>query len=238
MNDDELITLLRSEPGRSDPLDPATVISGARRRRRARMVGAGAVASFAVAVAAGAGVVLGGNQTHEVPIGPPAVASTPPPPVLTPSARFTFRNTRPPIGTVPAKGEVPMAEHLSFATKGTQWAVISRVPGEPAYEPFGWRRTVGNTNLGDGTAMGIQSAGGVSSSVFRSSRVSTVVYTRGREAWYGKVNRLATIPGWVAVWADLTTAEEPGGQVSVFAYAADGTLIAQFPGGGQPPLVR
>jgi hypothetical protein len=234
MNDDELITLLRSEPGPVDPLDPATVISGAR-RRRARAVGVGAVASVAVVLAAGAGVVLGGHRTPETQFVPPPVASAPAP-VLTPSARYTFHNAEPPVGTVPAKGEVRMSDHLSFATRGTQWAVISRVPGEPAYEPFGWRKTVGNSNIGDGTSPGIQSAGGVSSSVFRSNRVSTVVYTRGRDAWYGTVNRLAGIPGWVAVWADLS--EATGGEVAVFAYAADGTLVGQFPGGAESPLVR
>ncbi|MGC4936442.1 hypothetical protein [Kribbella sp. DT2] len=237
MNDDELITLLRSE-GSMDPLDPVKVISGARRRRRrARAVGVGAVASVAVVLAAGAGVVLGGNGTRETQFVPPPVASAPAP-VLTPSARYTFHNAEPSIGTVPAKGEVRMTDRLSFVTRGTQWAVISRVPGEPVYEPFGWRKTVGNSNIGDGSSLGIQSAEGVSSSVFRSSRVSTVVYTQGRDAWYGTVNRLAGIPGWVAVWADRSEATGSGGQVSVFAYAADGTLVGQFPGGAAQPLVR
>jgi hypothetical protein len=235
MNDDELITLLRSEPGPGAPLDPAKVISGARRRRRTRMAGAGVAASVAVVLAAGAGVVLGRDGTRETQFVPPPVASAPAP-VLTPSARYTFHNTEPRIGTVPAKGEVRMSDHLSFATKGTQWAVISRVPGEPAYEPFGWRATVGNANIGDGSSLGIQTAGGVSSSVFRSNRVSTVVYTRGRDAWYGTVNRLAGIPGWVAVWVDLSKAT--GGDVSVFAYAADGSPVGQFPGGAAQPLVR
>ncbi|ADB29460.1 hypothetical protein Kfla_0336 [Kribbella flavida DSM 17836] len=236
MNDDELITLLRSAPEPAGPLDPSKVIAGAYRRRRLRVAAGGVVACAAVVAVAATGVVLGGGPARELPIAPP-VASTPSP-VLTPSARYTFRNTERPIATVPVTGEAPIAGHLFFATRGTRWAVISRAPGASPYEPFGWRKTVGNPNLADARQPGVQSVGAVQTSVFRGERVSTVVYTRGSEAWYGQVNRLAGIPGWIAVWADLKAASQaPGERVSVFAYSADGTLLARY-GDAPEPLLR
>ena len=137
-----------------------------------------------------------------------------------------------------AGAEVKIGPYLSFKTKGTQWAVISRRPGEPAYEPFGWRQTVGNANIGDGTDPGMQSVGGTVSSVFKSSQAATVVYTVGTKAWYGKIYRLAGITGWVESSAQVTPLTPQNSRSNgVFVYDAQGKLLKRF-GGGADPLAR
>ena len=158
---------------------------------------------------------------------------------------YAFRNQRPEVGVLAAGAQVKIGEHLYFKTRGTQWAVISRVPGEPEYEPFGWRQTVGNDNIGDGTSPGVQGVGLLRSSVFKSSKAATVVYTVGQKAWYGKVYRLAGIPGWVessvtTTGVDTTTAtpDPTGPSVSVFVYDAKGTLLTKFGDAKGDPLPR
>ncbi|TDO33743.1 hypothetical protein EV643_1319 [Kribbella sp. VKM Ac-2527] len=242
------------------------------RQRVIRLLATGLAAAAVAGVTIITAAVTGNNDQAAAGSSEPAVAgssgpagspnSTPTPPAIPAPAKekqagaitrkapkatkYVFQNERPEVGTLPAGGEVKIAEHLYFATRGTQWAVISRVPGEPEYEPFGWRRTVGNDNIGDGTSPGLQSVGPVTSSVFKNAKVSTVVYTRGNQAWYGKVYRLAGIPGWVESSADLTASDpEPkstpgpqGPDTSVFAYDAAGKLLAQFPDSKSNPLAK
>ena len=149
------------------------------------------------------------------------------------ATKYQFQNARPAVGTLAAGQEVKLGPGLYFKTKGTQWAVISRRPGEPAYEPFGWRQTVGNANIGDGADPGLQIADNVVTSVFRSETATTVVYTSGRKAWYGQIRRLAGIPGWVAATAAL-----PVDAQSVFAYDADGKLVGCLGDPKDDPLRR
>lgn len=151
------------------------------------------------------------------------------------ATKYRFQNTRPAVGTLAAGQEVKLGPGLYFKTKGTQWAVISRKPGEPAYEPFGWRQTVGNANIGDGTDPGMQSVGGTVSSVFKSSQAATVVYTVGTKAWYGKIYRLAGIPGWVESSAQVTPLTPQNSRSNgVFVYDAHGKLLSRFGGGADP----
>jgi hypothetical protein len=242
------------------------------RQRVIRLLATGLAAAAVAGVAIITAAVTGSNEPAVAGSSEPAVAgssepagapnSTPTPQVIPAPAKekragtvtrkapkatkYIFQNERPEVGTLPAGGEVKLADHLYFATRGTQWAVISRQPGEPEYEPFGWRRTIGNDNIGDGTSPGLQSVGLVTSSVFKNAKVSTVVYTRGDKAWYGKIYRLAGIPGWVESSADLTGGDpEPkstpgpqGPEVSIFAYDAAGKLLAQFPEGKSNPLAK
>jgi hypothetical protein len=213
----------------SPALDPARVIAGARRRRR-RGVLTAAAASAGVAGVAAVGLLVAQDP---VAVGPPVAAT---PSSVTPSVtppRYVFQNTRPAVVPLAAGAEVKIGPYLSFKTKGTQWAVISRRPGEPAYEPFGWRQTVGNANIGDGADPGLQIADNVVTSVFRSETATTVVYTSGRKAWYGQIRRLAGIPGWVAATAAL-----PVDAQSVFAYDADGKLVGCLGDPKDDPLRR
>ncbi|GAA1537086.1 hypothetical protein GCM10009741_44620 [Kribbella lupini] len=200
---------------------------------------AGVIAGTAALTGKG-GPAVADPQTVAVGAQAAPVATRPPATKKVPKAsKFVFQNTRTEVGTLAPGREVSLGDHLFFATKGTQWAVISRVPGEPAYEPFGWRRTVGNANLGDGTSPGIQSSGAVHSSVFKNDRVSTVVYTRGQKAWYAKVYRLAGIPGWVESSARLTSDDvKPGTQASVFVYDANGRLLVRFGDAKGDPLAK
>lgn len=186
----------------------------------------------AVAGAAGAAGVAGG------PGGTLAKPTTAPVKKTPKASKYHFQNTRPAVGSLAAGQEVRIAPGLFFTTRGTQWAVISRQPGEPAYEPFGWRQTVGNSNIGDGTDPGMQSVGGAVSSVFKSSQAATVVYTVGSKAWYGKVYRLAGIPGWVESSAQVSPVNpESTVQRAVFVYDAQGKLLKRF-GDGTDPLAR
>ncbi|MGC4936441.1 hypothetical protein [Kribbella sp. DT2] len=226
-----------------------------------RLITSGVAAVAAAGVIAGTAALTGTNDTAVAgtpgpaagaPAAPAPAPAAPAPAAAVPAARpaakpvpkatkFVFQNSRPSVGTLASGREVALGDHLFFTTRGTRWAVISRVPGEPAYEPFGWRRTVGNANIGDGTSPGIQSSGAVHSSVFKSARVSTVVYTLGRKAWYAKVYRLAGIPGWVESSARLTAEQQPGAkgaQASVFAYDASGRLIAKFGDAKGDPLAK
>jgi hypothetical protein len=220
---------------------------------RMRLITSGVAAVAVAGVIAGTAALTGTNDTAVAGTpGPAAGAPAPAAAVAAPPAakpvpkatNFVFQNVRPSVGTLASGREVALGDDLFFTTRGTQWAVISRVPGEPAYEPFGWRRTVGNANIGDGTSPGIQSSGAVHSSVFKGDRVSTVVYTLGRKAWYAKVYRLAGIPGWVESSARLTVEQPtatPGPespQASVFAYDASGRLIARFGDAKGDPLAK
>jgi hypothetical protein len=252
MNDNELRELLRTGPDEPSPLDASRVIAGAHRRRRTRMVLAAGITSLAVGAVVAGGISIFSAGGGGEPFGPP-VAGQPSVTTNTTSARpqngFVFQNSPQAIGQLPANGSVRIAPHYSLKTRGTQWALISQVPGEPAYEPFGWRATVGNANLGDGTSPGIQSLGigGKSqlvSSVFNCPEAATVVYTSGKRAWYAKVYRLGGIAGWVASSAVVTgsstagvTPGPKGEAVSVFAYDGQGDLLASF-GGGKDPLAN
>lgn len=222
-------TELRELPRDASALDPMRVIAGARRRRRRRGVLSAVAASAGVAAVTAVGVVV----TQDRPATSPPVAATPS--AATPSVvrRYSFQNARPAVATLAAGVEVKVGPYLYFKTKGTQWALISRRPGEPVSAPFGWRETVGNSNVGDGTTPGIQSAEGTASSVFKSAKAATVVYTAGRKAWFGQVRRLAGIPGWVAASATTPVAAE-----SVFVYDAGGRLIAAFGDPAEDPLHR
>ncbi|MDX6235207.1 MAG: hypothetical protein QOG10_22 [Kribbellaceae bacterium] len=94
---------------------------------------------------------------------------------------------------------------------------------------------------GDGSDVGL-----VFSSVFKSDKVSTVVYTRGKKAWYAKVYRLGGIPGWVESSVEMKGEQDAKGnvgpedpknpQVAVFVYDQHGTLLAQFPDHVRSPL--
>ncbi|TWD80936.1 hypothetical protein FB561_2034 [Kribbella amoyensis] len=239
MNDEEIQTALRSTPADTDPLDPAKVIAGAHRRKRIRIVTTGAIASAAVVAVAAVTVATAGTSS---PPPEPAIAGTPSTSPSTPvqSSRYQFQNEEPPVGTVPRDGETKIGQYTSVATKGEEWAVIVREPGQPAYEPFGWRRTMGNENLGDPTTPGLQSVGAIYTSVFRSPTATTVIYVDGTKAWYGKVNRLAGIPGWVqaSVQLDAHPTTKPGAlppNVSVFAYDRTGKLVGRF-GSAPDPL--
>ncbi|ONI66806.1 hypothetical protein BWI15_26785 [Kribbella sp. ALI-6-A] len=252
MNDNELRDLLRAGPDKPSPLDPSRVIAGAHRRRRTRVVLAAGFTSLAVGAVVAGGISIFSAGGGAEPFGPPVAGQ----PSVAPSANsarprngFVFQNSRPAIGQLPADASVRIAPHYSLKTRGTQWAVISQVPGEAPYEPFGWRATVGNTNLGDGTSPGVQSLGigGKSqlvSSVFNCPEAATVVYTSGTRAWYAKVYRLGGIQGWVAssaiVTGSATGSVTPGPKdeaVSVFAYDAQGELLTSF-GGGKNPLAN
>ncbi|WP_112241735.1 hypothetical protein [Kribbella monticola] len=173
--------------------------------------------------------------------------------------KYLFQNKPPAVGALPANGSVEIAADVTFRTKGTQWALVSHAPGEEPYEPFGWRATVGNANIGDGTSPGIQSLGSgedvVANSVFRNSKVATVVYTRGTKAWYAKVYRLAGIPGWVESNALVDAGNQPRqtpaaghsitritgpdhNELAVFVYDAAGKLLKQFPDNAENPLPK
>ncbi|WP_432945481.1 hypothetical protein ACQPXM_05665 [Kribbella sp. CA-253562] len=252
MNDNELRELLRPDPGEVSPLDASRVIAGAHRRRRTRAVLAAGITSLAVGAVVAGGLSVfsagGGNEPFSPPVAGESSAATGTK-AAGPQSGFVFQNAPQAIGQLPAGGSVRIAPHYSLKTRGTQWALVSQVPGEPAYEPFGWRGTVGDTNLGDGTSPGIQSLGigGKSqlvSSVFKSPEAATVVYTSGQRAWYAKVYRLGGIDGWVAssaiVTGSSTASVTPGptsDAVSVFAYDAQGDLVASF-GGGKDPLAN
>ena len=245
MNDDDIKTVLRLEDPAARPLDPARVIAGAHRRRRVRGVAVGVVASAAVAAVATVGIVAGSNDAGQEPFSPPPVAGSPSQ-SATPSSAYEFQNIAPQVGTLRAGTEVKIGQYHYFRTRGTKWAVISRVPGEPEYEPFGWRATVGNDNLGDPRSLGgMQISGLVYSSVYRSDKASKVVYVRGDKAWYGKIYRLAGIPGWVELSVELpkdktatVTPGPPVQDVSMFVYDRNGTLIDQYPDKAKNPLPR
>jgi hypothetical protein len=223
----DIETALRELRTESSALDPARVIAGARRRRR-RGVLTAVGASAGVAAVAVVGVLV---AQEPMAVSPPVAAT--PSVKVSKAPRYAFQNARPAVSSLAAGAEVKIGPYLYFTTKGSKWAVISRQPGEPAYEPFGWRQTVGNSNLGDATNPGLQIAGNVVSSVFKGPTTVTVVYTIGHQAWYGQVRRLAGIPGWVAASAALPAAAQ-----SVFAYDANGTLVGYFGDPKQDPLRR
>ena len=164
-------------------------------------------------------------------------------------SKYAFQNKPQAVGVLAANGSVEVAPEVTFRTRGMQWALVSHVAGEPAYEPFGWRATVGNDNIGDGTSPGIQSMGSgkavLANSVFNNKYVATVVYTSGKKAWYAKVYRLGGIPGWVessAVLNGAKTAKQTpgpkGDEVAVFVYGAGGKLLKQFPDNAENPLPK
>ncbi|WP_432945483.1 hypothetical protein ACQPXM_05670 [Kribbella sp. CA-253562] len=163
--------------------------------------------------------------------------------------KYSWQNKPQAVGTLAANGSVEIAPTVTFRTEGTKWALVSHAPGEEPYEPFGWRATVGNDNIGDGSSSGIQSLGSgkalLVNSVFKNKSAATVVYTSGRKAWYAKVYRLGGIPGWVESSAVLNGAETAkrtpgpkGDQVAVFVYDATGKLLARFPDNAENPLPK
>jgi hypothetical protein len=270
MNDNDLRDLLQADPDELTPLDASRVIAGAHRRRRTRGVVAAGLASAAVAAVAAGSLFTatdqGGREPSALPLAgtssTPGTPRTTPPPMSGPSVAsprgsgYAFQNEPQAVGQLPANGSVRIAPSYLFQTRGTEWAVISQVPGEPRYEPFGWRATVGNANLGDGTDPSIQSIGAgkgiLVNSVFKGPQVATVVYTSGKKAWYAKVYRLGGISGWVQSSAVVASSPPPatvtagtqmtpgppgGDDVSVFAYDSNGRLLASF-GGGKDPLAK
>ncbi|MGY4771102.1 hypothetical protein ACXC9Q_29695 [Kribbella sp. CWNU-51] len=244
MNDQDIETALGAVTTASEPLDPARVIAGARRRRR-RGVATG-VASAGVVAAVAVGVLAGWSRPAvEAPVaGVPAPPATTTPAPSTPLNGYVFQNTKPAMSTLAAGAEVKVGSGLYFTTRGTKWALIERKMGQPESEPFGWRRTVGDPNLGDPTSPGIQSADGVVSSVFKSPEAATVVYTQGRKAWYAMLYRLAGIPGWVQSSAQVpvpapATPAGPGTAqqaVAVFVYDGAGKLLTAFGNTDRGPL--
>jgi hypothetical protein len=248
MNDNDLRELLQADPDELTPLDASRVIAGAHRRRRTRGVLAAGIASAAVAAVVAGSIYTAADQDGREPFAPP-VAGTPSAPRPSPGdSQYVFQNGPQVIGELPPNGSVRIAPYHLFKTSGTQWAVISQLPGEPETAPFGWWATVGNDNIGDGTDPGIQSTGvgkaQLVSSVFNSPRAATVIYTTGKKAWYAKVYRLGGITGWVESSALVTgsaavnaTPGPEGDEVSVFAYDADGKLLTSF-GGGKDPLAK
>ena len=233
MNDQDIQDALGAVTTATEPLDPARVIAGAQRRRR-RGAAVGVIASAGVAAAAVVGALAGvgaGSGAVDAPVADvpsPSVTTSPSPPAV--RNGYVFQNTRPAVGTLAASGEVQTGTDLYFATRGTQWAVISRQSGQPEDEPFGWRKTVGDPNLGDPTSPGLQGVGEVRGSVFKSPKAATVVYTQGTEAWYGKIYRLAGIPGWVESSARIPGGMDPehSENASVFVYDQAGKLITKF----------
>jgi hypothetical protein len=164
------------------------------------------------------------------------------------SSQYVFQNGPQAIDVLVANGSVEIAADVTFRTRGTQWALVSHVPGEQPLEPFGWRATTGNENIGDGTSLGIQSSRSMGqaklvNSVFKCPQAATVVYTTGKKAWYAKVYRLDGIRGWVESSAVLTGAKSAtqipgpkGDDVAVFGYDAAGKLLVQFPDNAKSPL--
>jgi hypothetical protein len=248
MNDNDIRELLQADPDELTPLDPATVIAGAHRRRRTRGVITAGIASAAVAAVVAGSIYTAADQDGREPFAPP-IAGTPSAALSTPGdSPYVFQNRPQVIGQLPPIGSVVIATHQLFKIRGRQWAVISQVPGEPEIAPFGWRATVGNDNIGDGTDPGIQSIGigtaQLVSSVFNSPEAATVVYTAGAKAWYAKVYRLGGINGWVessalvsSPVASNATPGPKGDEVSVFVYDANGRLLTSF-GGGKDPLPK
>jgi len=250
MNDNDLRDLLQVDPDELTPLDPSQVIAGAHRRRRTRGLLSAGIAAAAVAAVVAGSIQVAADRDGREPFAPP-VAGTPNagPSTSTPGdSPYVFQNKPQVVGQLPPNGSVAIGPHHLFKTRGTQWAVISQVPGEAEYEPFGWRATVGNDNIGDGTDPGIQSIGigtaQLVSSVFNSPQAATVVYTAGQKAWYAKVYRLGGINGWVESSALVTgavasnaTPGPKGFEVSVFVYDASGRLLTSF-GRGKDPLPR
>jgi hypothetical protein len=176
----------------------------------------------------------------------PAVAGGPS--LVPDNSQYVFQNGSQAIDVLVANGSVEIAADVTFRTRGTRWALVSHVPGEQPLEPFGWRATVGNDNVGDGTSLGIQSHQGVGeaklvNSVFNNQKVATVVYTSGKKAWYAKVYRLGGIRGWVESSVVLTGAKSAtqipgpkGDDVAAFGYDAAGKLLVQFPDNAKNPL--
>jgi S-formylglutathione hydrolase FrmB len=163
--------------------------------------------------------------------------------------KYAFQNKPQAVGTLAANGSVGVGKGVTFQTRGTQWALVSQLPGEEPFEPFGWRATIGNDNIGDGTSPGIQSMGSgsavLANSVFNNKNAATVVYTSGKKAWYAKVYRLGGIPGWVESSAVLTGAKTvrqtpgpKGDEVAVFVYDAGGKLLKRFPDNAENPLPK
>jgi hypothetical protein len=261
MNDEDLRDLLQADADELSPLDPSRVIAGAHRRRRTRGMVAAGIASAAVAVVVAGGVYGTANQGGSEPFSPPIAGAptvAPPKPSAPKSSaqQFVFQYQPQPIGSLPANGSVEIGTDVTLRTRGTEWALVSHVPGEEPYEPFGWRATIGNDNIGDGTDPGIQSLGSgkalLASSVFNCPKVATVVYTSGKKAWYAKIYRLGGIAGWVQSSAlvtapnspttitagiHVTPGPPPGDELSVFAYDVTGKLLASF-GGGKDPLAK
>lgn len=259
MNDNDLRDLLHADPDGLSPLDPSRVIAGARRRRRTRGVLAAGIASAAVAVVVAGGIYGTASQGGPEPFSPPVAGGPgivpPAPNSSSQNSRYAFQNRPQAIGSLPVNGSVEIGTGVTFRTRGTQWVLVSHVPGEDAYEPFGWRATVGNDNIGDGTDPGIQSMGAgkaqLVSSVFNCPKAATVVYTKGTKAWYAKLYLLGGITGWVESSALIpvpaptgtiaagkgVTPAVPGDEVSVFAYDANGKLLASF-GGAKDPLAK
>ena len=180
------------------------------------------------------------------------------PPKAVAKSKYAFQNKPQVVGKLPANGSVEVGTDVTFRTRGTQWALVSHLPGEEPYEPFGWRATIGNDNIGDGTSPGIQSMGSgkgvLANSVFKNQKVATVVYTRGKKAWYAKIYRLGGIPGWVESNAVVSPESGPRqvtagksvtkvtgplpDQLAVFAYDASGKLLKQFPDNAENPLPK
>ncbi|QNE20154.1 hypothetical protein F1D05_22395 [Kribbella qitaiheensis] len=213
------------------------------------------VTGVAVAAAAGlaiTGVAVAGTDKPAdaglpAAVGVPEAAAAPKAAAM---SKFVFQNGPQAVGTLAANGSVEVGAGLTFQTRGTQWALVNHLPGEAT--SFGWRATVGNDNIGDGTKPGIQSTASrgtiVVSSVFSSKKVATVVYTSGTKAWYAKVERLGGIPGWVGSNAVLngamttkTVTRTPGltgNDVAVFVYDAAGKLLVKFPDNAENPLKK
>lgn len=231
--------------------------------RRMLRLGATGLAAAAVAGVAIAGVALartGGPADDRagvagapaavapqigVPLAVPAKGATPD--SLSTRNSYKFQNRPQTVGTLPAGQRVKIGADHWFQTRGTQWAITQHVPGEPSYEPFGWRATVGNDNLGRPSEPGLQSsgtkAGVVFNSVFENDKAATVVYTMGDQAWYGKIYRLAEIPGWVQSSVEMKgEAETKHRRVvpkpAVFVYDKDGTLLSKFPSSARDPLAK
>jgi hypothetical protein len=226
--------------------------------RRALRLAVTGLAAAAVAGVAVAGVVAGRSagadpNTRDPAVGAPAAATTSQAAAVarqaTPRAvlrnGYRFQNQPQTVETLAAGQRVKIARYHTFQTRGTQWSVTSHQPREPSYEPFGWRATVGNSNLGNPGQPSLHGAGSavglVFSSVFKSDKVSTVVYTRGKQAWYGKLYRLAGIPGWVQSSIEMKGEHSAGGKtgpesarhpaLAVFSYDKDGRLLSKFPAG-------
>jgi hypothetical protein len=143
-----------------------------------------------------------------------------------------------PIGTIPVGGKVEIAAKYWFETRGTQWCITATSDSPSGTnEPFGCRGTVGNANIGDGRVPGMQASSDadghkVVTSVFRGD-ARRVIYTDGDKFYEAKLYRLAAAPGWMMSVARYERPKDESVQAVrdsyVFAYDAEGKLIAQFP---------
>lgn len=213
-----------------------------------------AVAGVAVAAVAGAAIVGSavartGKQTAQtpdtssVPAAVPAAAPATVAPKAVTKNGYTFQNERQPPATLLAGVAAQVGINHWLQTKGSTWALLSQLPGQPRTALFGWQATKMDDISGATLLMDGSKAGAVLASMFRTDRITTVVYAQGKKAWYGKVYKLAGVPGLTAAGVELKGISYVGSvagpadpSVAVYAYDKNGKLVSQFQGTKADPL--